>query len=517
MRALFVNENIGGHATVHAHLRTCLADHAEVEATFLDVPRPSLGRRVAGAQRPRPRPARPRPAAAACAAGPQRLGAAPPHRPRPGVRRAARLHRQRRPAQRPDPRGHAERRHHRRDQRDQRRTASVPGPDPLHAGLRPAGASGSSARCTTLRRWWSPAPSGSRPRCATTTARAGTGCGCCRSASWPPTSGPARRPGPARSGTALPQVVFVGNPLGRKGALRLFDLHQRHLADECELVLVTTDEAPRGRNVRIVDDVTVGSGRLWEVLRAAAVFAFPSPIDQAPNAIIEALAAGLPVVALRQGAIGEMVTPDVGRLVDVDDDAGLVAALRGLLADPSARAGLGAAAALRFARTYDARVSTRALVDLLHEARRRHRSRERTIVTSARTVLPPLTAAARWAGGPSAARWRDRPRLPRRRGRPGGPVGARRDRRPAPTAAAGPAAARLHRRAPRRPGRTAPRGPGARRAGRRHLRRRPGRRRPSRSPGAHGPRRACHPLRGHHRVGDAAAVVAGGGPHDDAR
>ena len=167
----------------------------------------------------------------------------------------------------------------------------------------------------------------------------------------------------------LPQLVFVGHQLERKGALRLHRLHQRHLADRCELVIVTSEEVPPGRNVRAVHDVTVGSGRLWEVLRAAAMFVFPSQIDQAPNAVIEAMAAGLPVVGLEVAAIPDTVTPDTGLVVDKDDDEALVESICVLLDDPGLRARLGAAGRARFLAEYDAAISTDRLVATLREAR----------------------------------------------------------------------------------------------------------------------------------------------------
>ncbi len=52
IRVLFVNENIGGHATVHNHLRAGLRDHPRIDATFLDVPEPGLLRRLIGARIP---------------------------------------------------------------------------------------------------------------------------------------------------------------------------------------------------------------------------------------------------------------------------------------------------------------------------------------------------------------------------------------------------------------------------------------------------------------------------------
>ena len=52
MRALFVNENIGGHAAMHLYLRRALEQHPEVTASFLAVPRAGLLRRVVGASIP---------------------------------------------------------------------------------------------------------------------------------------------------------------------------------------------------------------------------------------------------------------------------------------------------------------------------------------------------------------------------------------------------------------------------------------------------------------------------------
>ena len=59
MRVLFVNENIGGHATVHAHLRAALAARPDVDARFLDVPPASGLPASGGGAGPRARRARP--------------------------------------------------------------------------------------------------------------------------------------------------------------------------------------------------------------------------------------------------------------------------------------------------------------------------------------------------------------------------------------------------------------------------------------------------------------------------
>ena len=46
--ALFVNENLGGHATMHLHMFEALAEHPELEVDLLDVPRAGF----LGASRP---------------------------------------------------------------------------------------------------------------------------------------------------------------------------------------------------------------------------------------------------------------------------------------------------------------------------------------------------------------------------------------------------------------------------------------------------------------------------------
>ena len=354
MKVLFVNENLGGHATVHAHLRTALEAHPEVEAEFLDVPAPSLRRRLLGTRLP--------------------------------------------PLSRLDLDLQPLRAQLALSEWVRRRLRSRAGEfDVLHvytanAGLRsvrtiesmPTVVSTDATNATNAFRLPYREPTRFTPATVTVSKRfeqrvydaatlvvANTG--------WvaeslrtdyglddddrlrvmpfginAPDFGPGASPGTTSPG--LPQVVFVGRQLERKGALRLLRLHQQHLADECELVLVTPEAVPPGRNVRVVDDVTVGSGRLWEVLRGAAVFAFPSLIDQASNAVIEALAAGLPVLGLDVAAMPELVGPDAGRLVPAHDDEALVAALRGLVRDPALRSEQGAAARRRFVEVYDARV-----------------------------------------------------------------------------------------------------------------------------------------------------------------
>src|SRR5690606_4765934 len=74
------------------------------------------------------------------------------------------------------------------------------------------------------------------------------------------------------------------------------------------------------------------------------VFALSSRSEQAPISVIEAMAAGLPIVAPRVGDIGAMVATDNGPwLCEPGDEAALGKALAELAADPALRKRIGEA------------------------------------------------------------------------------------------------------------------------------------------------------------------------------
>lgn len=106
---------------------------------------------------------------------------------------------------------------------------------------------------------------------------------------------------------------------------------------------------PRPERVRFAgfrDDVPA-------LVDAADLVVHPSHVDALPTALLQALAAGRPIVATRAGGIPEIVTPDVGVLVDPGDVPALSRALAELAGDPGRRAQLGAAATDRFMTHFD--------------------------------------------------------------------------------------------------------------------------------------------------------------------
>ena len=93
---------------------------------------------------------------------------------------------------------------------------------------------------------------------------------------------------------------------------------------------------------------------LLEVYGDSDIFALASRVardgdrDGLPNVLMEAQSQGLPCVATRVSAIGELVRDGVSGLLVAENDApALAAALAALLADPAQRAALGAAGEAR--------------------------------------------------------------------------------------------------------------------------------------------------------------------------
>ena len=83
---------------------------------------------------------------------------------------------------------------------------------------------------------------------------------------------------------------------------------------------------------------------VWPHLARAHVFALPSSHEPLGITVMEAMAAGLPVVATAVGGVPELVTPGVtGALVSPGDEAAMAAELLRLLKDSSLRETMGAA------------------------------------------------------------------------------------------------------------------------------------------------------------------------------
>jgi len=90
-----------------------------------------------------------------------------------------------------------------------------------------------------------------------------------------------------------------------------------------------------------------------QLLGAADVFVLPSKSEAFPNGAIEAMAAGLPVVASAVGGLLDLIEPErTGLLVPAGDAGALAGALRRLFSDPMLAARLGEAAQTQVRQRY---------------------------------------------------------------------------------------------------------------------------------------------------------------------
>jgi len=127
----------------------------------------------------------------------------------------------------------------------------------------------------------------------------------------------------------------------------------------------------RGLTERI--DLLGNGGDVPGVLASADVFVLSSRSEGFPVSILEAMAAGLPVVATDVGGVAESVIDgETGLLVPPGDPGALASALDRLLADSALRLRLGAAGRERARRHFDLAGFRRAHVELyLRELERR--------------------------------------------------------------------------------------------------------------------------------------------------
>ena len=365
MRVLFVNENIGGHATVHHHLRAVLAERDDVETVFLDASGAGPVRRVVGASLP---------LLGRLDLDLQPLRAQLAHSV--GLRReVARLARtvdvvhvytQNAALAWPDIVG----RHPTVvscDTTNARNAFRLPyrrptrfTPYTLPPTLRLEQRVLEAAEIVVANSDW-----------AAASLRDDYGVGPDRLEVLP--FGITAPPAPKRSTESRPSIAFLGRQFDRKGGRELVEAWRRWCADRADLVIVTRDPVPAEPGVTVIRDLEPGDARLWDILSDVSMLAFPSPIDQAPNAVIEAMASGLPVVAIPTAAVGEMVVDGVtGLLVPEGDVDALGRSLAMLVDDEALRRRMGAAGRRRFEDRYDAGAAVDRLLEVLRCARRRH-------------------------------------------------------------------------------------------------------------------------------------------------
>jgi glycosyltransferase involved in cell wall biosynthesis len=151
---------------------------------------------------------------------------------------------------------------------------------------------------------------------------------------------PAADPGPARAAHGLadaPYVLTVASRTARKN-LGVLDVAARRLAARGVRLVAAGGDRPQFRGEAATDGVRalghVDDALLPGLYAGAAAFVLPSLYEGFGLTALEALAAGVPVVAADRGALPE-VCGDAAQLVDPTDAEAIAAALERALDDPA--------------------------------------------------------------------------------------------------------------------------------------------------------------------------------------
>lgn len=167
------------------------------------------------------------------------------------------------------------------------------------------------------------------------------------------------------------RLLFVGGDFERKGGRFLLEAFRSQLQGVCTLDIVTKEagveaQAEGLEGVRIHRGLTANSPGLKELYATADLFVFPTLADCLPIAVMEAMAAGLPVIATRVGALSEEVENGVNGLIVPPSDAGaVVSAVCSLAHDPARRGAMGSASRQLAEERFDARRNYNAILDLM--------------------------------------------------------------------------------------------------------------------------------------------------------
>lgn len=177
-----------------------------------------------------------------------------------------------------------------------------------------------------------------------------------------------------------PRILYVGLLTPRKGVLDLIEASELLRAEgvEHELLLLggVPDEGPEAAEpVRAAAEGVaqlLGTRPPQEMPAAYAdadVFCLPSWWEAMPLSILEAMAAGLPVVASDVGDVSRLVTPECGTVVPAKDPRRLADALRGPLVDPELRRQQGKASRARAVEAFSSSATARAIDRVFHDVR----------------------------------------------------------------------------------------------------------------------------------------------------
>jgi glycosyltransferase involved in cell wall biosynthesis len=145
-----------------------------------------------------------------------------------------------------------------------------------------------------------------------------------------------------------PSLIFLGRLTQEKGVFDLFQAVAKLTEQHPELMVRLGGEGDRSEVDPILQDLNitqhiqlegwVDGDKKAQLLKSGGIFVLPSYVEGLPMGILEAMSAGLPVVATRVGGVPDIIEHDVnGLLVEPGDVADLALQLDRLLSDTTLR------------------------------------------------------------------------------------------------------------------------------------------------------------------------------------
>jgi glycosyltransferase involved in cell wall biosynthesis len=128
-------------------------------------------------------------------------------------------------------------------------------------------------------------------------------------------------------------------------------------------------ELASGLSVRATIETAVSDDRLRALYQTHGVFAFGAHQEPFGLVVLEAMAAGLPVVAVREGGVPEIVVDGVTGLLAPREEGAFAEALDSLLVDPKRRLAMGSAGRAEVLLTWTWEASARELASRLGSLR----------------------------------------------------------------------------------------------------------------------------------------------------
>ena len=182
----------------------------------------------------------------------------------------------------------------------------------------------------------------------------------------------------AKRGIGLPADVLTIGTIARLVPRKGIDVVLRAFASSVvqtrDARLLIVGNGPLAVDLeRLARDLRIDGSVVWaglqkdpgRWLRAMDIFAFASRLEGSPNAVLEAMATGLPIVATRIGGVVDLITDqETGLLVPPDDPGALAGALGRLLDDASLRDALGPRARRRVQGSFSLPAVAASLIDL---------------------------------------------------------------------------------------------------------------------------------------------------------